>query len=149
MSGTAGTAAGFLRAAVDDVDVDAVAAAVRSCAAVDDLCSGAWGGVVSYLPGRQVAGVRVARDHVVVSARIRWDVPAADLARQVRAALAVLAGGRRVDVIVADVTDPAPAAAEPEEVEPWMTSAAWLRAAPTSGLATPTGAAIPQSSQRA
>jgi hypothetical protein len=134
---------------VDGVDVDAVAAAVRSCAAVDDLCSGPWGGVVSYLPGRQVPGVRAARDHVVVSVRSRWGVPAADLARQVRAALAPLAGGRRVDIIVADVTDPAPAAAEPEEVKPWMTSAAGLRAAPSSGPVTPTGAAIPQSSPRA
>jgi hypothetical protein len=136
-------------AAVDGVDVDAVVAAVRSCAAVEDLCSGAWGGVVSYLPGRQVAGVRVVRDHVLVSVRSRWGVPAADLARQVRAALAALAGGRRVDVIIADVTDPAPAAAEPEAVEPWMTSAAGLHAAPSSGLVTPIGAATPRSSQRA
>ena len=45
---------------VDGVDLDAVAAAVRSCPAIDDLSSGPWGGVVSYLPGRQVAGVRVA-----------------------------------------------------------------------------------------
>jgi hypothetical protein len=136
-------------AAVDGIDVDAVAAAVRSCAAVDDLCSGAWGGVVSYLPGRQVVGVRVARDHVVVSVRSRWGVPAADLARQVRAVLAALAGGRRVDVIVADVADPAPAAAEPEEVEAWTTSTAGLPAARSFGLVTPTGAAIPRNSLRA
>ena len=33
-------------AVIDGVDVDAVAAAVRACPAVDDLCAGPWGGVV-------------------------------------------------------------------------------------------------------
>ena len=60
MTGPVPPAGSYVRAAVvDGVDLDAVAAAARSCAAVDDLCSGAWGGVVSYLPGRQVAGVNV------------------------------------------------------------------------------------------
>ncbi len=63
---------------MDGVDLDAVAAAARGCPAVDDLCSGAWGGVVSYLPGRQVAGVRVAPDHVVISVRGRWGVPVSE-----------------------------------------------------------------------
>ena len=94
-------------AVVDGVDLDAVAAAARACAAVDDLCSGPWGGVVSYLPGRQVAGVRVASDHVVISVRGRWGVPVAELARQVRAALAALVAPRRVDIVVADLSDAA------------------------------------------
>src|ERR1700729_3596678 len=92
-------------AVVDGVDLDAVAAAARSCAAVDDLCPGPWGGVVTYLPGRQVAGVRVASDHVVISVRGQWGVPASELAGQVRAALTRLVGGRRVDLVVADLTD--------------------------------------------
>jgi hypothetical protein len=72
-------------AVVDGVDLDAVATAARSCAAVDDLYPGPWGGVVTYLPGRQVPGVRVASDHVVISVRGRWGVPASALADQVRA----------------------------------------------------------------
>ena len=75
-------------AVVDGVDLDAVAAAARSCPAIDDLSAGAWGGVVSYLPGRQVAGVRVASDHVVISVRGRWGVPVREMARQVRTAVA-------------------------------------------------------------
>ena len=90
---------------VDGVDLDAVAAAVRSCPAVDDLCAGAWGGVVSYLPGRQVAGVRVASDHVVISVRGRWGVPVSEMAGQVRAAVTGLVAPRRVDVVVADLAD--------------------------------------------
>jgi hypothetical protein len=93
-------------AVVDGIDLDAVAAAARACPAVDDLCSGPWGGVVSYLPGRQVAGVRVASDHVVISVRGRWGVPVAELARQVRAALAALFAPRRVDIVVADLSEP-------------------------------------------
>jgi hypothetical protein len=144
MTGPASTGAGPAAALTEGVDVDAVAAAVRGCAAVDDLCSGAWGGVVSYLPGRQVPGVRVARDHVVVSVCSRWGVPAAELARQVRAVLTPLTGKRRIDVVVADVADPPATAAQPSEVEPWMTSTAGLPGAPSSGLVTPTGAAIPR-----
>ena len=144
MIGTASTGAGPAAAIVEGVDVDAVAAAVRGCAAVEDLCSGAWAGVVSYLPGREVPGVRVARDHLVVSVCSRWGVPAAELARQVRAVLAPLAGARRIDVVIADVADPASAAAEPNEVKPWTTSrTAGPPAAPSSALVTPTGAAIP------
>ena len=97
------------------VDLDAVVAAARACAGVDELSSGPWGGVVSYLPGRQVPGVRVTSDHVVISVRARWGVPAAQLARQVRAAVAGLVAPRRVDLVVADVADPGPdpAAGEP------------------------------------
>ncbi len=92
-------------AVVDGVDLDAVAAAARNCEAIDDLCPGTWGGVVSYLPGRQVAGVRVARDHVVISIRGRWGVPAGEMAAQVRAAVTGLVAPRRVDIVVADLAD--------------------------------------------
>jgi hypothetical protein len=92
-------------ALVDGVDLDAVAAAVRHCPAVDDLYSGPRAEVVSYLPGRRVAGVRIAADHVVISVRGRWGIPVPELARQVRAALATLVGPRRVDVVIADLAD--------------------------------------------
>src|SRR3981081_1496175 len=96
---------------IDGVDLDAVTAAVLGCGGVDDLDSGPWGGVVSYLPGRQVAGVRIASDHVLISVRGRWGVPVAALARTARAAyraprgrpsLAAVVARRRVYIVLAD-----------------------------------------------
>ena len=132
---------------VDGVDVDAVAAAARGCAAVDDLCSGAWGGVVSYLPGRQVAGVRVTDDHVVISVRARWGIPVSELAGQVRAAVTSLVAPRRVDVVVADLAEPgtrAPAGAHGEEGTPWRTaSPGGVPGASSSAPTTPTAVVTP------
>ncbi|HEY2316257.1 MAG TPA: hypothetical protein VGH96_21800 [Streptosporangiaceae bacterium] len=147
MTGTAPTRAAPA-AVVEGVDVAAVAAAAGRCPAVDRLCPGAWGGVVSYLPGREVPGVRVARDHVMVSVRSRWGVPAAELARQVRIVLAPLTGARRIDVVVADVADPPATAAEPTEVEPRRTSStARLHGAPSSGLVTADRGGDPRAGQ--
>jgi hypothetical protein len=133
---------------VDGVDVDAVAAAARGCAAVDDLCSGAWGGVVSYLPGRQVAGVRVTRDHVVISVRARWGIPVSELAAQIRAAVTSLVAPRPVDVVVADLAEPgtrAPAGAHGEEGTPWRTASPGdVPAASSSAPTTPTAVVTPQ-----
>lgn len=146
MTGPVSTASSHVMAAVvDGVDLDAVTAAVRSCPAVDDLCSGAWGGVVSYLPGRQVAGVRVARDHVVISVRGRWGVPVSEMAGQVRAAVTGLVAPRRVDVVVADLAD---ADAQPgghgDEVSLWTAaSPSGVCGASSSAPITPTAAAIP------
>ena len=146
MTGPVPPAGSHLRAAVvDGVDLDAVAAAARGCAAVDDLCPGAWGGVVSYLPGREVAGVRVTRDHVVISVRGRWGVPVSELAGQVRAAVTGLAGPRRVDVVVADLAEPAaqaPAGMHGEEVTSWTASSPGeVSGANSSAPITPTAAA--------
>jgi hypothetical protein len=133
---------------VDGVDVDAVAAAARGCAAVDDLCSGAWGGVVSYLPGRQVAGVRVTRDHVVISVRARWGIPVSELAAQIRTAVTSLVAPRRVDVVVADLAEPgtrAPAGAHGEEGIPWRTASPGdVPGASSSAPTTPTAVVTPQ-----
>jgi hypothetical protein len=93
-------------AVVDGVNVDAVAAAVRACPAVENLDGGRFGEVVTYLPGRRVPGVRVASDAVLVQIRGRWGVPAVEVATQIRRALAGLTAGRPVDVILADVGDP-------------------------------------------
>jgi hypothetical protein len=137
-------------AVIDGVDLDAVAAAARGCAAVDDLCSGSWGGVVSYLPGREVAGVRVTHDHVVISVRGRWGVPVIELAGQVRAAVAGLVGPRRVDVVVADLAESdakAPAGVHDEEVTSWRaTSPGEVSGASSSAPITPTAAATPRPS---
>jgi hypothetical protein len=136
-----------VQAVIDGVDIDAVTAAVRSCPAIDDLSSGPWGGVVSYLPGRQLAGVRVASDHVLISVRGRWGVPVAEMARQVRAAVAGLVGPRRVDLEVADLAGApgdAPAGGPREEVSSWPTSSpGGGPGASSSAPITPTVAATP------
>ena len=135
------------RAVIDGVDLDAVAAAVRSCPAIDDLSPGPWGGVVSYLPGRQLAGVRVASDHVLISVRGRWGVPVAEMARQVRTAVAGLVGPRRVDLEVADLAGApgdAPAGGPREEVSSWpTTSPGGGPGASSSAPITPTVVATP------
>jgi hypothetical protein len=151
MTGSVPPAGSHVRAAVvDGVDLDAVAAAARSCAAVDDLCSGPWGGVVSYLPGREVAGVRVTHDHVVISVRGRWGVPVIELAGQVRAAVAGLVGPRRVDVVVADLAESdakASAGVHDEGVTSWRaTSPGEVSGASSSAPITPTAAATPRPS---
>lgn len=135
------------RAVIDGVDLDAVAAAVRSCPAIDDLSPGPWGGVVSYLPGRQLAGLRVASDHVLISVRGRWGVPVAEMARQVRTAVAGLVGSRRVDLEVADlagVPGEAPPGGPGEEVSSWPTSSPGSGPGVSSSAPiTPTVAATP------
>lgn len=93
-------------ALVDGIDVDAVAAAVRGCPAVDDLDGGRLGGVATYLPGRRVPGIRIEPDRIEVHVRGVWDQPVNLLAQQVRAALATLNGGRIIDVVLTDVADP-------------------------------------------
>ncbi|HEY3672799.1 MAG TPA: Asp23/Gls24 family envelope stress response protein [Acidimicrobiia bacterium] len=90
----------------DGVDLDAVSAAVRSCPAVEDLDGGATGSVVTYLPGRQILGLRVDRRRLTIQVRGRWGVPVAELARQVTSAVAGLARGRRIDIVVSDISTP-------------------------------------------
>lgn len=104
------TPAGFGsgNAVVDGVDVDAVAAAVRACPGVEALYSSKTASVASYLPGRQVAGVRVAADAVTVQVRTAWAVPFPAVAARIQLAVAALGGGRRVDVVVADIADAPP-----------------------------------------
>jgi hypothetical protein len=99
-------------ALVDGVDVDAVAAAVRGCPAVDDLDGGRLGGVATYLPGRRVPGIRIENDRIEVHVRGRWDQPVSLIADQIRSALATLNGGRVIDVVLTDVADPGQASAQ-------------------------------------
>jgi hypothetical protein len=140
---------------VDGVDLDAVTAAVLGCGGIEDLVSGPWGGVVTYLPGRRVGGVRVASDHLLISVRGRWGVPVPELAREVRAALAPLVAPRRVDIVVADLSDAAagapaatPAAGvRSDEVSSWVTSNHdGVNDANSSALIIQTAAATPLSS---
>jgi hypothetical protein len=100
-------------AVIDGVDVDAVATAVQSCPGVSGLHGGPFGEIGSYLPGRRVAGVQVTKTNLTVQVRSKWDVPVAELSRQLRPALAGLAGAKRIDIIVADIDDP-PGEATPD-----------------------------------
>jgi hypothetical protein len=151
---------------VDGVDIDAVAAAVRGCPAVDDLDGGLLGGAVTYLPGRRVPGIRILEDRIEVHVRGVWDQPVGLIAAQVRQALALLAGGRVVDVFLTDIAEPAWAKAGPADtaasasgtgspavladgtVEPWTTpsDSAGPSGASSSASTTPTAAEIPPSS---
>ncbi len=141
-------------AVVDGVNVDAVTAAVARCAAVEDPVSSPTATVASYLPGRQVAGVRVGADTVTIQVRGRWGIPLPELGRQVRAAVAPLVGRRRIDIVVADVGD-APArvgsagTSSGDEVRQWTTAPSAppaLPVAPSSVSPTPIVVATPTSS---
>ena len=103
---TAGPAATPGPGLVDGVDVDAVAAAVRACPGVDDLYSSTAASVASYLPGRQLPGVGVDATTVTVQVRTVWNVPLDQVAADITRAVTSLAGHRRVDVVIGDITDP-------------------------------------------
>jgi hypothetical protein len=135
--------AGQRDAVVDGVDVDRVAAAVRGCPAVADLLGGPPTGAATYLPGRRIDGIAVTAGTVLVQVRSRW-VASAELAVQVRAAVAVVAPRHRVDVVVADIEDPP--AAPPPTATPATPSPTATRAASTPAQDRPakTAAARPR-----
>ena len=96
-------------AVIDGVDVEALAAALRSCRGVDDLDEGRGGSVATYLPNRrQINGIRVDADRVTVQVRGTWGVSVNELASLVRAAATPFVCGHIVDLIVSDVSDPNP-----------------------------------------
>lgn len=105
---------------VEGVDIDAVVAAVRACPAVDDLAAGLVGSAITYLPGRQVGGIRLEGSRITVEVRLRWGVPVPELATQVRAAVEPLVAGRAIDIVVADVAVPQ---ADDSETRPAATNA--------------------------
>ena len=92
-------------------EVDLIATAVLGCPAVAGLDTGGLRMVVTYLPGRRVVGVRTDAQTIEVAVVGVLGVPVPSLDRQVRAAVASYAGGRRVDVHVADLVDPSAGAA--------------------------------------
>jgi hypothetical protein len=94
-------------AMIDGVNVDAVSRVVQACAGVAALFGGRFGEVASYLPGRRVPGVRVDRDAVHIQVKARWGATAHDLLSQISSVAAPLVGHRRVEIVVADIDDPA------------------------------------------
>ena len=93
-----------------DVELDpaALVRLVLSCPAVAAMHGGFTGEAATYLPGRRVIGVRLLDDVAEVHVVARYPVPAAEVARQVWAMTAPAVGGRRVDVVIADVLLPEP-----------------------------------------
>jgi uncharacterized alkaline shock family protein YloU len=114
MTRPAGTTGGM----VEGIDVDRVAAVVRACPAVAGL-SGA-GGRGTYLPGRRVPGVVIREPigsgpaTIEVHVIARYGPAISEVAAQVRAAVAEVAPGSPVDVVVEDVdTAPLPVGSAP------------------------------------
>jgi hypothetical protein len=93
-------------AVIDDINVDAVAAAVRACPGVSGLDGGQFSPVASYLPGRIVEGVEVSGGRVTVQIRAQWAFPVPELAARIAWVLAPLIGDRPVDVVISDIDDP-------------------------------------------
>lgn len=92
-------------------DPDAVAAAILACPGIADLSGGPFGAIATYLPGRRVHGVRILDDELDIHVVLAGTSTVLDAAAQVRAALAPLRSGRRVDVRFEDVAfldDPPP-----------------------------------------
>ena len=96
-------------------DADAIATAVLTAPAVAALHGGGLRPVVTLLPGRRVEGVQVTDERVTVSVVVAQGVPIPALTDQVRRRVAPLAGGRPVDVHVADLR---PAAEEQPALPP-------------------------------
>jgi hypothetical protein len=89
-------------------DPDAVASAVLGCPHVVGLraapTSGVGADVATYLPGRRVDGVRVTRSAVAVRVVGQFGHSVAELAGEVRAAVAAVAPApTTVDVFVDDL----------------------------------------------
>jgi len=91
---------------VSGIDVDALAATVRSCHFVSDLAAGGPGSAATYLPGRRLAGIGVDEDRVRILVRSCWGAPADVVVSEVRAAARPLVGSRSIDVTIADVDEP-------------------------------------------
>lgn len=110
--GPAGTAV----STVAGVDPRAVAGSVLACAGVVRLSGGPFGAAGTYLPGGRVTGVVVREagagaPDVAVHVVALVGTPVAEVAAQVRGAVAGAAPGSRVDVHVEDVdTAPEPVA---------------------------------------
>lgn len=97
--------------ALVDVDPDGIAELVLACPGVAGLSGGPFGAAATYLPGRRVPGVRLDGPALEVHVVARYGPTVAELAGQIRRALSGRVGGRRVDIVVEDLLDPAESAA--------------------------------------
>lgn len=90
----------------EQVDPDAVSTAALSCPQVAGLSGGFAGEVATYLPGRSVAGVRLADDEVEIHIVARWGADLPEVADAVRRAVKAVSGGLRTSVYVEDIEVP-------------------------------------------
>jgi hypothetical protein len=88
------------------IDVDAVAAAARSCGSVARLSPGPFGDVASYLPHRRVVGVRETANQLEVRIVAKWNPSLARVGEEVRAAVRPVAGHLPVEVFIDDIELP-------------------------------------------
>jgi len=98
--------AGGRAAVVSGVDVDAVAATVRSCHFVSDLAAGGPGSPATYLPGRRLSGIAVDEARVRIQVRSCWAAPAHLVVAEIEAAVRPLVGDRMIELTIADIEDP-------------------------------------------
>ncbi len=101
-----------------DADADAIAAAALACPGVSGLHGGPLNEVAAYLPGRTVAGVRLAEDRVEVHIVARYGTVLPALAERVQAAVTPAAAGLPVEVHIADLDVDLADAAEPFGPDP-------------------------------
>ncbi len=100
-------------------DADHLAAAVMASPLVAGLHGGAFGEVATYLPGRQITGIRITDSDLEVHVVGRFPATAAEIAAQVRAAAAPWGRGLPINVTIADLAVPGrPVAAQPAPVRP-------------------------------
>ncbi|MEU5091271.1 hypothetical protein [Streptomyces sp. NPDC021356] len=90
-------------ALVPERDPDVIAAAAGGCPAVSRLSAGPFGAAAACLPGRRVAGVQVAGEVVRVHVVGRYGHAMAEIGAQVRDAVAAVAPGAVVDVVIEDL----------------------------------------------
>jgi hypothetical protein len=98
--------------------VEAVAAAVLRCPAVARLHGGRFNAITSCLPGRRLVGVSVTPTGVTVGVVGRYPGTVAQIAAQVREAVAAAAPGAAVTVAVEDIDidDVEPTDGDPQEI---------------------------------
>lgn len=84
---------------------DAVAAAVSAVPGVAKLHAGMFGEVATYLPGRQVPGIRFADNGTDIHVSLKFGAPVRETASVVREAVAPLVSGP-IHVTVEDVVTP-------------------------------------------
>jgi hypothetical protein len=87
-------------------DPEAIAAATLASPSVARLFPGVAGEIASYLPGRQVPGVRIRSDAVEIHVTVRWGGFLPAVGEEVRASVAPLSGTLPVFVFVDDVQTP-------------------------------------------
>lgn len=83
--------------------VEAIAAAVLASPAVAGLHGGRFTTIASYLPGRRVVGVAVTPSEITVGVVGHYPNTVAQVAAQVRAAVATVVPGVAVTVAVEDI----------------------------------------------